>query len=72
MAFYLQTLAVPTIVRGIVYVVVFVQPLMAVIVCVTGIFDLWIDFRRIKPPHSTGARPGEKISVSGAEANRVK
>jgi uncharacterized protein YybS (DUF2232 family) len=48
--FYFHTLAVPAIVRGIIYFVVFAQPVMAAIVCIAGVFDLWIDFRRLKPP----------------------
>jgi uncharacterized protein YybS (DUF2232 family) len=48
--FYFHTLAVPAIVRGIIYFVVFAQPVVAAIVCVAGVFDMWIDFRRLKPP----------------------
>jgi len=48
--FYFQTLAVPSIVRGIIYFVVFAQPVVAALVCIAGVFDMWIDFRRLKPP----------------------
>ncbi len=48
--FYFHTLAVPAIVRGIIYFVVFAQPVVAAIVCIAGVFDMWIDFRRLKPP----------------------
>lgn len=48
-AFYFQSYAVPTIVRGIIYFVVFAQPIVAALVCVAGVFDMWIDFRRLKP-----------------------
>ena len=48
--FYFQSLAVPSIVRGIIYFVVFAQPVVAALVCVAGVFDMWIDFRRLKPP----------------------
>lgn len=48
--FYFQSLAVPSIVRGIIYFVVFAQPFVAALVCTAGVFDMWIDFRRLKPP----------------------
>ncbi len=48
--FYFHTLAVPAIVRGIIYFVVFAQPVVAALVCMAGVFDMWIDFRRLKPP----------------------
>jgi uncharacterized protein YybS (DUF2232 family) len=50
MGFYFQTLAVPSVVRGVIYFVTFAQPAVAAIVCAAGIFDMWIDFRRLKPP----------------------
>ncbi len=48
--FYFHTLAVPALVRGIIYFVVFAQPVVGAIVCIAGVFDMWIDFRRLKPP----------------------
>ena len=48
--FYFQSLSVPSIVRGIIYFVVFAQPVVAALVCIAGVFDMWIDFRRLKPP----------------------
>jgi uncharacterized protein YybS (DUF2232 family) len=48
--FYFHSLAVPAMVRGIIYFVVFAQPVVASIVCIAGVFDMWIDFRRLKPP----------------------
>ncbi|HYL58246.1 MAG TPA: DUF2232 domain-containing protein [Candidatus Acidoferrales bacterium] len=48
--FYFQQLAVPAIVRGIIYFVVFAQPVVAALVSMAGVFDMWIDFRRLKPP----------------------
>ncbi len=48
--FYFQSLAVPSIVRGIIYFVVFAQPVVAALVGIAGVFDMWIDFRRLKPP----------------------
>ncbi len=48
--FYFQSFSVPSIVRGIIYFVVFAQPVVAALVCIAGVFDTWIDFRRLKPP----------------------
>ncbi len=50
MAYYLQMLAMPRIVRGTIYVIAMLQPVLAALVCLAGIFDMWIDFRRLKPP----------------------
>ncbi len=50
MAYYLQMLAMPRIVRGTIYVIALLQPVVAALVCLAGVFDMWIDFRRLKPP----------------------
>ncbi len=50
MAYYLQMLAMPRIVRGTIYVIALLQPILAALVCLAGVFDMWIDFRRLKPP----------------------
>jgi uncharacterized protein YybS (DUF2232 family) len=50
MAYYLQKLAMPMVLRGVVYVIALLQPVLAALVCLAGIFDMWIDFRRLKPP----------------------
>jgi uncharacterized protein YybS (DUF2232 family) len=50
MAFYFKALAIPPWVRGLIYFVIIVQPVLAALVCAAGIFDLWIDFRRLRPP----------------------
>jgi uncharacterized protein YybS (DUF2232 family) len=49
MAFYFRMLGMPPLARWLVYFVTFVQPVLALLACVAGIFDLWIDFRRLKP-----------------------
>ncbi len=49
-AYYLQMLAMPRIVRGTIYVIALLQPVLAALVCLAGVFDMWIDFRRLKPP----------------------
>jgi hypothetical protein len=46
----------PPLARGLIYFVTIVQPVLAVLVCAAGIFDLWIDFRRLKPPSQEGAQ----------------
>lgn len=50
MAFYFKALSIPTWVRGLIYFVIIVQPVLAALVCAAGIFDLWVDFRRLRPP----------------------
>lgn len=50
MAYYFQALAMPTAARGLIYLITFVQPVLAGLVCLAGVFDLWVDFRRLKPP----------------------
>jgi uncharacterized protein YybS (DUF2232 family) len=50
MAFYFKVLGMPRLARGLIYFVTVVQPVLAALVCVAGIFDMWIDFRRLKPP----------------------
>ncbi|SRR5579875_182959 len=50
MAYYLQMLAMPRVVRGMIYLIAMLQPVLAALVCLAGIFDMWIDFRRLKPP----------------------
>lgn len=50
MAFYFHALGMPALARGIIYLVTALQPILAALVCAAGLFDLWIDFRRLKPP----------------------
>jgi uncharacterized protein YybS (DUF2232 family) len=49
MAFYFQMLAMPMAARGIIYFIAFVQPVLAALVCAVGVFDMWLDLRRLKP-----------------------
>jgi uncharacterized protein YybS (DUF2232 family) len=49
MAYYLRVLATPVAWRGLVYFLVIVQPIIAALVSAVGVFDLWVDFRRLKP-----------------------
>lgn len=59
MAFYFRVLAMPPLARGLIYFVTVVQPVLAVLVCTAGVFDLWIDFRRLKPPSQEARNLGD-------------
>lgn len=59
MAFYFKALAIPTWVRGLIYFVTIIQPVLAALVCAAGIFDLWVDFRRLKPPSQEAGSFGD-------------
>ncbi len=59
MAFYFRVLVMPPLARGLIYFVTAVQPVLAVLVCAAGIFDLWIDFRRLKPPSQEAGNFGD-------------
>jgi uncharacterized protein YybS (DUF2232 family) len=50
MAFYFKQLRMPGLARGLIYLVIAVQPVLTVLVSAAGVFDLWVDFRRLKPP----------------------
>ncbi len=50
MAFYFRLLKMPGLARGLIYFVTLVQPVLGALVCACGVFDMWIDFRRLKPP----------------------
>jgi uncharacterized protein YybS (DUF2232 family) len=52
MSFYFRLLAMPGLARGLIYFITLLQPVLAIMVCTAGVFDLWIDFRRLKPPSS--------------------
>ncbi len=50
MSFYFRMLGMPAVARVAIYVITCVQPVLAVLVCLAGVLDMWIDFRRLKPP----------------------
>jgi uncharacterized protein YybS (DUF2232 family) len=50
MSFYFRVLGMPTVARFAIYVITTLHPVLAVLVCVAGVLDMWIDFRRLKPP----------------------
>jgi uncharacterized protein YybS (DUF2232 family) len=59
MAFYFQALSVPGIVRAVIYFIAIVQPVVSLVVCLAGVFDMWIDFRRLKPPSREAGNYGD-------------
>jgi uncharacterized protein YybS (DUF2232 family) len=59
MAFYFKALSIPSWVRGLIYFVIIVQPVLAALVCAAGIFDLWVDFRRLRPPRREAGNFGD-------------
>ncbi len=59
MAFYFKALTIPPWVRGLIYFVTIIQPVLAALVCAAGIFDLWVDFRRLKPPSQEAGSFGD-------------
>lgn len=50
MSYYFKMLAMPSVARGAIYFIAIIQPVLAALVCAVGVFDLWVDFRRLKPP----------------------
>ena len=50
MAFYLKMLSTPAPWRSVIYFIAGVQPVLAALVSAVGVFDLWVDFRRLRPP----------------------
>lgn len=50
MSFYFGVLGMPAVARVAIYVITTLHPVLAVLVCIAGVLDMWIDFRRLKPP----------------------
>jgi uncharacterized protein YybS (DUF2232 family) len=48
----LQRFQLPWVLRGLVYVLAFMNPLM-IVVMILGLTDLWLDFRRLQPSQET-------------------
>lgn len=59
MSFYFKMLTMPSLVRGLIYFVTAIQPALAALVCAAGVFDLWVDFRRLKPPSQEAGSFGD-------------
>jgi uncharacterized protein YybS (DUF2232 family) len=49
-AYFSRALSLPMVVRTIIYVIAMLQPIFAGLLCALGVFDIWIDFRRLKTP----------------------
>jgi uncharacterized protein YybS (DUF2232 family) len=49
-AYFSRALALPMAVRTIIYIIAMLQPIFAALLCALGLFDIWIDFRRLKTP----------------------
>jgi len=45
--------------RVAIYVITCVQPVLAVLVCLAGVLDMWVDFRRLKPPSQEAGNFGD-------------
>jgi uncharacterized protein YybS (DUF2232 family) len=52
MAFYFKQLKMPAAARGLIYLITLVQPVLSAMVGAAGVFDLWVDFRRLKRPNA--------------------
>src|SRR5260370_28186938 len=46
MSFYFHVIAMPAAARVAIYFIACVQPVLAALVCLAGVFDMWVDFRR--------------------------
>ena len=58
MAFYFRQLRMPAAARGLIYFVTLAQPVLMAVVGAAGIFDLWVDFRRLKKPNAAARNLG--------------
>jgi uncharacterized protein YybS (DUF2232 family) len=58
MAFYFKRLKMPAVARGLIYFVTLAQPMLTAAVGIAGVFDLWVDFRRLKQPDMTARNLG--------------
>jgi uncharacterized protein YybS (DUF2232 family) len=58
MTFYFKQLGMPPIARGLIYFVTLAQPVLTALVGAAGVFDLWVDFRRLRRPHAAARNLG--------------
>ena len=58
MALYFKQLGMPAVARGLIYFVTMAQPVLTALVGAAGVFDLWVDFRRLKSPNATAGNLG--------------
>jgi uncharacterized protein YybS (DUF2232 family) len=61
MAFYFKRLGMPPVARGLIYLVTVAQPVLTALVGVAGVFDLWVDFRRLKRPDPAAGSLGNSL-----------
>ena len=61
MAFYFRMLGMPAVARVAIYLITCVQPVLAVLVCLAGVLDMWVDFRRLKPPSQEAGNFGDYL-----------
>jgi uncharacterized protein YybS (DUF2232 family) len=59
MSYYFRMLGMPAVARVAIYLITCVQPVLAVLVCLAGVLDMWIDFRRLKPPSQEAGNFGD-------------
>jgi uncharacterized protein YybS (DUF2232 family) len=59
MAYYFRLLKMPALARGLIYFVTALQPVLGALVCAAGVFDMWIDLRRLKPPSREAGNFGD-------------
>jgi uncharacterized protein YybS (DUF2232 family) len=58
MAFYFKQLRMPALARGLIYFVTLAQPVLTAMVGAAGVFDLWVDFRRLRRPNAAARNLG--------------
>jgi uncharacterized protein YybS (DUF2232 family) len=58
MAFYFKQLRMPAVARGLIYFITLAQPVLTAIVGAAGVFDLWVDFRRLKRTNAAARNLG--------------
>jgi uncharacterized protein YybS (DUF2232 family) len=58
-SFYFKRLGVPRAVRIIIYLVAGIHPVLAALISAGGVFDMWVDFRRLKPPSTEAGSFGD-------------
>jgi uncharacterized protein YybS (DUF2232 family) len=58
MTFYFRQLGMPMVARALIYFVTLAQPVLTALVGAAGVFDLWVDFRRLKPPNAAARNLG--------------
>jgi uncharacterized protein YybS (DUF2232 family) len=58
MTFYFKQLGMPLVARVLIYFVTVAQPVLTALVGAAGVFDLWVDFRRLKSPNAAARNLG--------------